>query len=87
MTNISADAVGSFTGSPEITLLCIGNMASIFCDFIYQITFYSSILAIVGYFEIRSEVRSSYKLSILVGGSILTINEASNVSQNQYYTV
>ncbi|KAI1728642.1 patched family domain-containing protein [Ditylenchus destructor] len=46
LTNITADAVGSFTGSPEITLLCIGNMASIFVDFLYQVTFYSSVMAI-----------------------------------------
>ena len=37
LTNILADAVGTFTGSPEITLLCYGNMASIFVDFIYQV--------------------------------------------------
>lgn len=39
-----ADGVGSFTGSPEVTLLCVGNMASIFVDFIYQITFYSAVM-------------------------------------------
>lgn len=40
LTNLLADAVGSFTGSPEVTLLCAGNMASIAIDFVYQITFY-----------------------------------------------
>lgn len=39
LTNILADAVGTFTGSPEITLLCYGNMASIFMDFVYQVFF------------------------------------------------
>ena len=29
LTNITADVVGSFTGSPEITLLCVGNIASV----------------------------------------------------------
>ncbi|VDM68211.1 unnamed protein product [Strongylus vulgaris] len=38
LTNISADAVGAFTSSPEITLLCYGNAASIFVDFIYQVS-------------------------------------------------
>lgn len=30
LTNFCADFVGSFTGSPEVTLLCVGSMASIF---------------------------------------------------------
>jgi len=41
LTNICADAVGSFTGSPEITLLCVGNMAAIAVDFLFQVTFYA----------------------------------------------
>uniref|UniRef100_A0A915MID2 SSD domain-containing protein n=1 Tax=Meloidogyne javanica TaxID=6303 RepID=A0A915MID2_MELJA len=41
LTNICADAIGSFTGSPEITLLCMGSMAAITVDFIYQVTFYA----------------------------------------------
>ncbi|EPB74424.1 patched family protein [Ancylostoma ceylanicum] len=36
LTNMSADAVGAFTSSPEITLLCYGNAACIFVDFVYQ---------------------------------------------------
>lgn len=70
LTNITADAVGSLTGSPEITLLCIGNMTSIFVDFIYQITFYSAVMAIVGRFEMRAEMRKkslAYKLNIPIG--------------------
>lgn len=74
--------VGSFTGSPvrqllfvslifqEITLLCIGNMASVFVNFIYQITFFTSIMAIVGQFEIRNEMKNlskPRKLSITIG--------------------
>jgi hypothetical protein len=41
LTNICADAVGSLTGSPEITLLCVGNMAAIAVDFFFQVTFYA----------------------------------------------
>uniref|UniRef100_A0A1I7XPK5 SSD domain-containing protein n=1 Tax=Heterorhabditis bacteriophora TaxID=37862 RepID=A0A1I7XPK5_HETBA len=37
LTNILADTVGTYTGSPEITLLAYGNMACIFVDFIYQV--------------------------------------------------
>ncbi|PIO60320.1 hypothetical protein TELCIR_18184, partial [Teladorsagia circumcincta] len=55
LTNMSADAVGAFTSSPEITLLCYGNAACIFVDFIYQITLYSAVMVIVGQFELESE--------------------------------
>lgn len=38
LTNILADAVGSITGSPSITVLCFGNMLSIFMDYVYQVS-------------------------------------------------
>lgn len=50
-TNIFADLVGTFTGSPEITLLCIGNMTAIFIDLIFQVTVFSSVMIIVGKIE------------------------------------
>uniref|UniRef100_A0A158PAF3 SSD domain-containing protein n=1 Tax=Angiostrongylus cantonensis TaxID=6313 RepID=A0A158PAF3_ANGCA len=59
LTNISADGVGAFTSSPEITLLCYGNAASIFVDFIYQITFYSAVMVLVGHFELENEHKNS----------------------------
>ncbi|VDM59600.1 unnamed protein product, partial [Angiostrongylus costaricensis] len=59
LTNISADAVGAFTSSPEITLLCYGNAASIFVDFIYQITFYSAVMVLAGHFELEKEHKNS----------------------------
>nr|CAD2207585.1 unnamed protein product [Meloidogyne enterolobii] len=43
LTKFCADAIGSFTGSPEITLLCMGSMAAITVDFIYQVTFYAAL--------------------------------------------
>ncbi|KAK0423832.1 hypothetical protein QR680_008355 [Steinernema hermaphroditum] len=55
LTNIFADGVGSFTGSPEITLLCVGNLSAMFIAFIYQMTFYSGLLTIVGRYEIENE--------------------------------
>uniref|UniRef100_A0A1I7VZV9 SSD domain-containing protein n=1 Tax=Loa loa TaxID=7209 RepID=A0A1I7VZV9_LOALO len=36
ITNILADAVGCFTSSPEIRLLCIGNLFSMFVAYLYQ---------------------------------------------------
>ncbi|CEF68053.1 Sterol-sensing domain and Patched family-containing protein [Strongyloides ratti] len=66
-TNILADYIGTFTGSPEITLLCVGNMSAIFVDFIYQITFYCAIISIVGKYEMINERSLSNKLSISIG--------------------
>jgi predicted RND superfamily exporter protein len=84
LTNILADAVGSFTGSPEVTLLCMGNMVSIFVDFIYQITFYSAVMAIVGKWEMRSEAiksqKNRYKLSIPIGDASLKMPEIKRVT-------
>ncbi|MCP9257843.1 Patched domain-containing protein 3 [Dirofilaria immitis] len=54
LTNVLADAVGAFTGSPNITILCLGNMASILINYIYQLTFYSAIMCIIGHFEIKA---------------------------------
>lgn len=51
LTNIMADLVGSFTGSPEITLLCVANIVSILIDFFYQITFFTAILVKVVIWE------------------------------------
>uniref|UniRef100_A0A183BVE9 SSD domain-containing protein n=1 Tax=Globodera pallida TaxID=36090 RepID=A0A183BVE9_GLOPA len=42
LTNIFADLVGAFIGSEEITLLCVGNIASIIVDFFYQITLFTA---------------------------------------------
>ncbi|KAK0423828.1 hypothetical protein QR680_008352 [Steinernema hermaphroditum] len=66
-TNILADAVGSFTGSPEITLLCIGNMGALFVDFFFQITFYTAVMAVAGHFEIEAEKKQKNKLQIEIG--------------------
>lgn len=78
LTNITADAVGSVTGSPEVTLLCIGNMASIFVDFIYQVTFYSSVMALIGFYEMRQEARKSYTLSIPIGNTPASCGDAES---------
>ncbi|KAH7703468.1 patched family protein [Aphelenchoides avenae] len=54
LTNILSDTVGSFTGSPEITLLCLGNIACVVVDFFYQITLFTAFLVIVGKLEGRA---------------------------------
>ncbi|CAI4222495.1 unnamed protein product [Auanema sp. JU1783] len=68
LTNILADTVGTYTGSPEITLLAYGNMICIFVDFIYQITFYSAVMIIVGEFEMESERQQNFTQRICCGG-------------------
>lgn len=67
LTNIFADVAGCFTSSPEISLLGYGNMACIFCDFIYQITFYSAIMTITGYFEMKEEEQKRHIKTIACG--------------------
>ncbi|XGW23579.1 hypothetical protein V3C99_005645 [Haemonchus contortus] len=68
LTNMSADAVGAFTSSPEITLLCYGNAACILCDFIYQITLYSAVMVLVGQFEIDNERNYTLTQRLECGG-------------------
>ncbi|KAF1769132.1 hypothetical protein GCK72_000946 [Caenorhabditis remanei] len=67
LTNIFADVAGCFTSSPEISLLGYGNMACIFCDFLYQITFYSAIMTITGYFEMKDEAQKRHIKTIACG--------------------
>ncbi|CAI5440430.1 unnamed protein product [Caenorhabditis angaria] len=67
LTNILADVAGCFTSSPEITLLAYGNMSCIFMDFLYQITFYSAIMCITGYFEMRGEEQKKHITKIACG--------------------
>ncbi|PIC49982.1 hypothetical protein B9Z55_001064 [Caenorhabditis nigoni] len=67
LTNIFADVAGCFTSSPEISLLGYGNMACIFCDFLYQITFYSAIMTITGYFEMKEEGQKKHIKKIACG--------------------
>uniref|UniRef100_A0A7E4UPM4 SSD domain-containing protein n=1 Tax=Panagrellus redivivus TaxID=6233 RepID=A0A7E4UPM4_PANRE len=55
LTNILADAVGSFTSSPEITLLCVGNLTSMFIAFLYQMTCYTGLMSLIGRYEIKVE--------------------------------
>uniref|UniRef100_A0AAF5PZS6 SSD domain-containing protein n=3 Tax=Wuchereria bancrofti TaxID=6293 RepID=A0AAF5PZS6_WUCBA len=66
LTNILADAVGSVSGSPSITVLCFGNMSSIFMDYVYQLTFYSAIMCVAGYFEMKitAEQQNTHSIKI-----------------------
>ncbi|KAI6213066.1 Patched domain-containing protein 3 [Aphelenchoides besseyi] len=59
LTNLLADGVGSLTGSEEITILCVGSMASIVVDFFYQMTLFASVMAIAGKLEMEQEQKKS----------------------------
>ncbi|CAK5076517.1 unnamed protein product [Meloidogyne enterolobii] len=94
LTNICADAIGSFTGSPEITLLCMGSMAAITVDFIYQVTFYAAVIALLDESELKSEQLNGNNrklcLSILIGSKGIYKNKTINqrpknkISNNLY---
>ncbi|CAD5208754.1 unnamed protein product [Bursaphelenchus xylophilus] len=66
LTNVFADGVGSFTSSPEITLLCVGNLTSMIVAYIYQMTFYAGLFSLVGRYEIAQErkERSIFEASL-----------------------
>ncbi|WKX92201.1 hypothetical protein Q1695_010322 [Nippostrongylus brasiliensis] len=73
LTNMFADAVGSFTSSPEITLLCTGNMLSMCVAFIYQMTFYAGLMSIVGSYEIGGDVEEKNRMAISIAENRVNI--------------
>ncbi len=38
LTHVFADAVGAVTSSPDITLLCVGNLVSLVINFAFQVS-------------------------------------------------
>lgn len=73
LTNMFADAVGSFTSSPEITLLCTGNMLSMWFAFIYQMTFYAGLMSIVGGYEFGSDEIDKNRMEINIAENRVNI--------------
>ncbi|KAK6734335.1 hypothetical protein RB195_017861 [Necator americanus] len=45
-TNILAFVIGAYSSPPEIRLFCIGNAVCIFMDMLYQLTFYTAVMAL-----------------------------------------
>ncbi|CEF65052.1 Sterol-sensing domain and Patched family-containing protein [Strongyloides ratti] len=84
LTNIFADLVGCFTGSPEITLLCLGNLTTMFVMFIYQMTFYTGLMCLVGRYEIkqerveRAQIAKENRSHGVVGGRHNTLNRQNS---------
>uniref|UniRef100_A0A183C9M6 SSD domain-containing protein n=1 Tax=Globodera pallida TaxID=36090 RepID=A0A183C9M6_GLOPA len=82
LTNITSDLVGMWTGSPEITLLCIGNIASIALDFFYQITLFTAVLIICARWEFNAELKAiennNSSNSISANGTIASADSNSD---------
>ncbi|CAI5439803.1 unnamed protein product [Caenorhabditis angaria] len=73
LTNMFADFVGAFTSSPEITLLCAGNMLSMWFAFIYQMTFYAGLMSIVGKFEFGTDEVDKNRMEINIAENRVNI--------------
>uniref|UniRef100_A0A1I7XPR2 SSD domain-containing protein n=1 Tax=Heterorhabditis bacteriophora TaxID=37862 RepID=A0A1I7XPR2_HETBA len=73
LTNMFADAVGSFTSSPEITLLCTGNMLSMLMAFVYQMTFYAGLMSVVGRYEIGDDIVDKNRMEISIAENRVNI--------------
>ncbi|KAK6024909.1 patched family protein [Ostertagia ostertagi] len=73
LTNVFADAVGSFTSSPEITLLCTGNMLSMCVAFVYQMTFYAGLMTLVGRREIGEDIEEKNRMAISIAENRVNI--------------
>uniref|UniRef100_A0A915Q434 SSD domain-containing protein n=1 Tax=Setaria digitata TaxID=48799 RepID=A0A915Q434_9BILA len=80
LTNILADAVGCFTSSPEIRLLCIGNLFSMFMAYLYQMSFYSGLMSVVGKFEIAAEKSEDNITNITIQKGEVNIRKYSEVT-------
>uniref|UniRef100_A0A0N5AZ70 SSD domain-containing protein n=1 Tax=Syphacia muris TaxID=451379 RepID=A0A0N5AZ70_9BILA len=81
ITNILADAVGCWTSSPEIRLLCIGNLFSMFIAYIYQMTFYCGLMVVVGKFEIDAERVKRNKMEIAIHENRVNISRHNGLTR------
>ncbi|VBB34139.1 unnamed protein product, partial [Acanthocheilonema viteae] len=79
ITNILADTVGCFTSSPEIRLLCIGNLFSMFVAYLYQMSFYSGLMSVVGKFEIAAEKNKNNTTNIAIQKSEVSIRKCGKI--------
>lgn len=81
ITNILADSVGCFTSSPEIRLLCVGNLFSMFVAYLYQISFYSGLMSIVGKFEFAAEKNENNITNIAIQKDQVSIRKCSELTR------
>ncbi|KAE9550795.1 hypothetical protein FO519_005998 [Halicephalobus sp. NKZ332] len=83
LTNILADGVGSFTSSPEITLLCVGNLISMFVAFIYQMTCYTGLMSLIGRYEIKVEREERNKAEHSLRDKKISITKHNQLTRQQ----
>uniref|UniRef100_A0A1I7TG40 SSD domain-containing protein n=1 Tax=Caenorhabditis tropicalis TaxID=1561998 RepID=A0A1I7TG40_9PELO len=58
ITNVLAFGVGATTPAAEIQLFSIGNACAVMADFVFTITFYGALMAVVGRQEIAEELKN-----------------------------
>lgn len=58
ITNVLAFGVGATTPAAEIQLFSIGNAMAVMADFVFTITFYGALMAVVGRYEITQELKN-----------------------------
>ncbi|KAK6737947.1 hypothetical protein RB195_020192 [Necator americanus] len=56
ITNVLAFGIGALTPTPEIQLFSIGNALAVVVDFIFQLTIYAALMAIIGRREVEKEL-------------------------------
>ncbi|CAJ0963577.1 unnamed protein product, partial [Mesorhabditis belari] len=58
LTNALAFGIGALTPTPEIQLFSIGNALAVTFDYIYQLTIFTALMAVVGRWELENERKS-----------------------------
>ncbi|CCD62841.2 SSD domain-containing protein [Caenorhabditis elegans] len=62
ITNALAFGIGATTPAAEIQLFSIGNALAVITDFVFTITFYGALMAVVGRYEIEQELKTQKPL-------------------------
>ncbi|KAL7074554.1 hypothetical protein ACQ4LE_006640 [Meloidogyne hapla] len=83
LTNVFADGIGAITSSPEITLLCVGNLISMIIAFIFQMTCYAGLMSLVGRYEISLEKRERREIQESIRKAIS--NGSTQINNNSEY--
>ena len=97
LTNVFADGIGAITSSPEITLLCVGNLISMIIAFIYQVfkkiilfwqknnlkmTCYAGLMSLVGKYEITLEKRERREIQESIRKAISNGSSQIGINNN-----
>lgn len=80
LTNVLAFGIGALTPTPEIRIFCIGGVTAIIVDFLYQITFYTAVVAVLARREIHRE-------ATLMNESVKKLKKAWHPKHNVCYKI